>query len=484
MGWSTWNQFKQHISEGIVLEMAQAIKDAGLLSAGYKYINLDDCWQSSIRDENGRLMFDAGMFPSKDGIVGKLNSMGFKTGLYSSCGTLTCEDMPGSYGYEDIDAKTFASWGVEYLKYDYCHVTDLPTDPHFDKSGFANSTPPILYIGVSGLGRDGCEAVINAADAEIKPPAYLNGNAIVGLDCPSAHAAFTVNVPTPGRHQIALGYIKQYSPHKRFLLLSVNGDPCAQMWFPSTSGWNSPSRVMAEIELEAGINTITLTNPIRGQREDSILRYTKMGEALKKAAPTDRPISYAVCEHGRAKPWEWAGELASSWRVTGDIRADWAGVLRSYEAAADLWPYQKPGAYNDPDMLEVGIGNLTDEENHSHFTLWCMMSAPLVLGLDVRKATQKTLDLITDKRLISINQDKLMLQASRTVLGAGLDLLIKPLADDHCAVCLLNKSDNNITGITLSPNDIVKFDARIGHKPNEKINIQTLAPRSVELFII
>ena len=459
MGWSTWNRFHQHISESIILEMAEAIKSKGLLDAGYCYINIDDYWQASQRDENARLCFDIGRFPSKEGIVKKLNNMGFKSGLYSSCGAYTCEDMPGSYGFEELDAKTFASWGVEYLKYDYCHVVDLPTSPHFKGENFAVKTPPILYIGISKA--DLNEIVILSKKAQISEPAYLKDEAVYNLDCPRASISFEADIPESGEYQIAVGYIKEYNSHRQFLLLSIQGIPTAQIWFPPTSAWNSPSRVMTTVELKKGRNILYLTNPIRGQKEDSILRYTKMGEALKKAAPKDKPIYYSICEHGRAKPWTWAGDLAASWRVCSDINPSWQGVIRSYEAAADLWTYQKPGAYNDPDMLEVGLGNLSKIENQSHFALWCMMNSPLVLGLDVRYASDDMLLIISNPELIAINQDKLMLQASRLRLDDDIDLLIKPLTDNRCAVCLFNKSEKDATGLTLDISNLHKQDMRV-----------------------
>jgi len=501
MGWSTWNLLHQNISEETVIEVAESIKSNGLLAAGYSYINLDDCWQASTRDENMRLQFDVGLFPSKNGIVNKLNGLGFKAGIYSSSGNYTCEDMPGSYGFEDLDAKTFVEWGFELLKYDYCHVVDLPTDPHFEHQGYANQTPPILYVAISGLGSSGYEKVLHSNVAEVTAPAYLKDGAIYGLHCTRAAAIFELDIPADGQYQLAIGYVKEESPHKRFLLASINGMPDAQIWFPPTSGWNSPARATATVILKAGKNTLMLTNPIRGQREDSMLRYIRMGEALKNAAPPNKPIYYSICEHGRTKPWTWAKDVASSWRVSGDISDNWEAVVRNYEIAADLWEYQQPGTYNDPDMLEVGVGNLTDLENQSHFVLWCMLAAPLVLGLDVRTASAKTLGLITDPELIAINQDELLLQASRIMIKDGLDLLIKPLTDGRCAVCLFNKSEMTISNITV-PVEMLLTDRRVTldlskdifatdilcgktrYRLEKTLDIQEILPHGVVLLIL
>ncbi|MCL2528641.1 MAG: alpha-galactosidase, partial [Defluviitaleaceae bacterium] len=434
MGWSTWNQFQQHISEDIVMNVARSIKDTGLFAAGYRYINIDDCWQASGRDKNGRLCFDIGRFPSREGLIKNLNKLGFKAGLYSSCGALTCEDMPGSYGYEEIDAQTFADWGAEYLKYDYCHVVDLPTDPHFKGQHFANTSPPILYIGITPLEGSGSEIRIPASAAELIHPAILENDAITGLHCPRAAARLVISVPKSGLYQLAVGYKKQAAQHRKFVLVTTSDGSCTQVWFPPTSGWNSPARATVNLAMHEGENILLLTNPIQGQREDTQLRYSRMGEALKRNASQERPIYFSICEHGRTQPWIWAGDIGSSWRVSGDIRAEWRGVLNCYEAAADLWQYQQPGAYNDPDMLEVGIGSLSLDESQSHFVLWCMLSAPLILGLDTRDIADDILQLITNSVLISINQDKLLVQASRTTLQPGLDLLLKPLADGSCAL--------------------------------------------------
>jgi len=468
MGWSTWNQFHQHISEDLIIAVARSMKDAGLLAAGYRYINLDDCWQASQRDATGQLGFDIGRFPNREGLVKKLNDMGFKVGLYSSCGAYTCEDMPGSYGYEDTDAQTFARWGVEYLKYDYCHVVDLPTDPHFEQQNFADTTPPILYIGLMPFDGTAAEMRMDAKDAQLTSPAVLQGDAITGLDCPRAAARFTVNVPKGGQYQLALGYEKRYSPHRKFVLAVAN-DEATQVWFPPTSGWFSPARVTANVTLKQGENTLLLTNPIRGQQDDTILRYTKMGQALQQAATLERPICFSICEHGRTQPWLWAGDFGGSWRVCGDISANWASVLRNYEAAADLWRHQQPGAYNDPDMLEVGIGDFSHDENLSHFALWCMMSAPLVLGFDARKISAETVKLVTNPALIAINQDALQLQASRYTVQSGLDLLLKPLADGSVALCLFNKSDEAMDDITLNLNDYLAQDDRLGLRAGDAL---------------
>mmetsp|Transcript_2013 Transcript_2013/g.3583 ORF Transcript_2013/g.3583 Transcript_2013/m.3583 type:complete len:602 (+) Transcript_2013:2-1807(+) len=123
MGWNSWNHFACDISEELIKETADAILDTGLQSMGYEYINLDDCWQASERDMEGRIMPDAERFPSGMKALGDyLHERGFKFGIYSSAGFKTCEAYPASLGREEIDAEVYASWGVDYLKYDNCYT--------------------------------------------------------------------------------------------------------------------------------------------------------------------------------------------------------------------------------------------------------------------------------------------------------------------------------------------------------------------------
>ena len=141
MGWSSWNTFGPNINENLIYDTAKAMKDSGLLDAGYKYVNIDDCWESSARDSEGRLQSDFSTFPSgiKD-LCGRVNDLGLKLGIYSSNGTKTCEGRLGTLYHERIDAETFADWGIEYFKYDFCHHKPIPTiAPFIDKITIENN---------------------------------------------------------------------------------------------------------------------------------------------------------------------------------------------------------------------------------------------------------------------------------------------------------------------------------------------------------
>jgi alpha-galactosidase len=125
MGWNSWNKFGCDVSEKLVKEMADALVASGMKDAGYIYVVIDDCWQVR-RDSTGKIEADAGRFPSgMRALADYIHSKGLKFGLYSDAGTATCQGRPGSHGYEEIDAKTYAEWGVDYLKYDWCHAENL-----------------------------------------------------------------------------------------------------------------------------------------------------------------------------------------------------------------------------------------------------------------------------------------------------------------------------------------------------------------------
>ena len=312
MGWNSWNKFATNLNEELIKATADKMVELGLVDAGYIYLNLDDGWHGE-RDERGFIHEDPVKFPSGiKALADYLHARGLKLGIYSDAGTNTCACYAGSLGHEYQDAYTYASWGVDYLKYDWCYTNNL--------------------------------------------------------------------------------------------------------------------------------------NP-KGA-------YTLMRSALRKAG---RPILFSMCEWGSSKPWEWAADVGHSWRTTGDIGASFLpipqtydengkpkwkalGVLEIVEMNERLREYAGPGHWNDPDMLEVGNG-LTDSENRAHFTLWCMMAAPLILGNDLTSMSAETLSVITNKEVIAINQDPLGIQGLRLKKDGDLQYWFKPLSDGDWAFCLLNAGE-------------------------------------------
>jgi alpha-galactosidase len=301
MGFNDWNAFGCNVSEQLIKDTADIFVESGLKDAGYEYVNIDDCWMTHSRDAQGRLVPDPVKFP--DGISGTadyVHSKGLKLGIYEDAGTATCAGYPGSLGHEQIDAQTFADWGVDYLKYDNCN--------------------------------------------------------------------------------------------------------------------------------NAGSTT----------REQYIQRYSAMRDALKA---TGRPIVYSLCEWGINQPWEWGADVGHLWRTTGDIGDSYFSMLDIAEVNMGLDAFAGPGHWNDPDMLEVGNGGMTDTEYRSHFSLWAIMAAPLLIGTDLREATQATMDILLNKEVIAVDQDRLGIQARHVRSDGGHHVLVKPLADGDKAVALFNASD-------------------------------------------
>jgi alpha-galactosidase len=137
-------------------------------------------------------------------------------------------------------------------------------------------------------------------------------------------------------------------------------------------------------------------------------RYPVMRDALNQSG---RHIYFSMCEWGVDKPWLWAQDVANSWRTTLDIKDIWLEFLAILELQENLWQYAKPGAWNDPDMLEVGNGGMTNDQYQSHFALWAVLKAPLLIGCNLKNMTKETMDILGNDELIAVNQDPLGKQA-------------------------------------------------------------------------
>jgi alpha-galactosidase len=176
--------------------------------------------------------------------------------------------------------------------------------------------------------------------------------------------------------------------------------------------------------------------------------YGRMAEAL---VSTGRPVVLSMCSWGDGRPWEWARGLAHLWRTTPDItdsftRSDsptW-GVVPIFHRNARLADWAGPGGWNDPDMLEVGNGGMSEVEYKSHFALWCLMAAPLLIGCDVRRASEETIELLTNKELVALDQDPLGQQARLVASEGSVHTLVKQLADGW-AVGLFNEGPSEAT---------------------------------------
>ncbi len=312
MGWNSWNRYHCNINESIIRSMADTFVTSGLQAAGYQFVNIDDCWQIS-RDSNGVIVADSNKFPGGiKALSDYVHASGLKLGVYSDHGTNTCQHKPGSYGYEYLDANTYAAWGVDYLKHDNCN---LPAG-----------------------------------------------------DVPQAD-------------------------------------------------------------------------------------YARMSDALIKSG---RPITFSLCF------WtfdSWEPDLGNLWRTTGDINDTWARMISRIDQNAPSAFFAGPGRWNDPDMLEVGNGGMTDTEYRTHFTLWCIAAAPLIAGNDLTSMSAQTLATLTNPEVIAVDQDPTGEQGVRIggIVGSPLtyEIWCKPLGYDFStkAVALLNR-DTNAANITATWSDL------------------------------
>lgn len=176
--------------------------------------------------------------------------------------------------------------------------------------------------------------------------------------------------------------------------------------------------------------------------------YTTMSKALKAAG---RPVVFSLCEWGNNKPWDWGAKIGHLWRTTGDIyncfdckfnHGTWIawGTMMILDMQKDLRRYAGPGHWNDPDMLEVGNGGLSVNEDRAHFSMWCMLAAPLMSGNDIVNMKKETADILLNREAIAIDQDSLGIQGFMFESKDSVETWFKPLKNDTWAVCFLNRS--------------------------------------------
>lgn len=243
-------------------------------------------------------------------------------------------------------------------------------------------------------------------------------------------------------------------------------------------------------------------------RVEAMERYAKMGKALRA---TERSIVFSICEWGQREPWKWAKQVGGQlWRVSGDIGDVWnreanhmgglRGILNILEINAPLSEYAGPSGWNDPDMLVVGIGGksmsigsesegCTQEQYKSHFSLWCMMSSPLLCGNDVRNMNDSTLQILLDANLIAINQDMAGKQAERSIRADYYDIWVKPLSDGRKAIACFNRTStprditlNSKTVENLSLEEVYSLDERSTVNADNNELFVKLAPYQCKIF--
>ena len=364
MGWSSWNTFRNNIDQDIIMQTAHAMN-----------------------------------------------------------GTLTCEDLPASLGNERLDAKTLASWGCEFFKYDFCHHDRISGD-----------CPAIEHIEITKQ-KSAFELDLRPEDAQftgrakiIKMPDVPSKKAIGFISHGSGSASFDFDVDTKGEYVLTFVFHKSRAKKKQYMQIDINGK-MYELFFPETKGFSPLGRQQIVVELASGTNHMTIKNPIVTNIDSSFVQYKRMGDALKEATQMwakvtrtpEKPITFSICEWGTARPYIWGAKAGSMWRTTPDIMPKWSSIVWIYNRTLKLYKYAGAGHWNDPDMLEVGNGNLDDNENRAHFSLWCMLAAPLMLGNDIRQFVtngmpdkeNNTLKIVTNKHMIAVDQDALGKPAKR-----------------------------------------------------------------------
>ena len=296
MGWNSWNKFAGRVDDQAVRAMADAIASNGMKDAGYQYVNIDDTWQGG-RDAQGKIVPNK-KFPDMKGLADYVHGKGLKIGIYSSPGPKTCAGYEGSYGHEEQDAKTYAAWGIDYLKYDWCDARNLYAD------------------------------------------------------------------------------------------------------------------------------------------EEMQAVYQKMGDALLNSG---RPILYSLCQYGRAEVWKWGAKVGgNAWRTTGDIHDSWDSMAKIGFAQNGLASFAKPGHWNDPDMLEIGNGGMTEDEYKVHMTLWALLAAPLLAGNDLREMSPAIAAILINTEVIAVDQDKEGTQGRRIGKLGEQEIWARLVSDNQQAVALFN----------------------------------------------
>ncbi|MFI6547771.1 NPCBM/NEW2 domain-containing protein [Streptomyces prunicolor] len=303
-------------------------------------------------------------------------------------------------------------------------------------------TPP---MGFNNWNSTNCRAEFNESMVEGIADIFVNkglkaaGYQYVNLDdcwaLPNRDADGKL-VPDPVRFPHGIKAVADYVHSKGLKLgiyTSAGTKTCNDAGFPGGLGHEYSD---AQQFADWGVDYLKYDN-CNNQGVDAKLRYNTMRDALKA---TGRPIVFSICEWGENKPWEWAADVGHLWRTTGDISDNWGSMLSILKQNLPLAPYAGPGHWNDPDMLEVGNGGMTDTEYRSHFSMWSIMAAPLLIGSDLRTATDATFDILDNKEVIAVDQDPLGKQGNVVSSEDGRWVVAKEMKDGSRTVALFNES--------------------------------------------
>lgn len=191
----------------------------------------------------------------------------------------------------------------------------------------------------------------------------------------------------------------------------------------------------AETFAKWGVDYLKLDN-CYNQGVGYIKRYAGMERAL---LATGRPIVFSISEWGIKDPYQWAPKISNLWRTTLDVQDNWSSMMNNIDQQAGLNIYAGPGHWNDPDMLEVGNGGMTNTEYKTQFSIWAILAAPLIAGNDLRHMTETTRKILTNKEVIAVDQDPAGIEGYKIADNGDQEVWVKPLSDGSYAVVLLNR---------------------------------------------
>jgi alpha-galactosidase len=479
---------------------------------GYEYVVLDDGCYKSERI-NGLLSNESIKFPSGfKALSDYMHNKGLKFGMYNDIGTHLCAGSAvGTCGYEDVDAKAYIDWDIDFLKVDNCYYL-------WDNATFSDSTntkytyaPNIRSITVSGKKfkktlnavKDG---VLLGQGASINSGNYVsNIGTFDGTNIGTTPVGdrwceleFTVNTPAAGEYAITVNYASdEVVGTGCWLQLAVGNADNETRYFddllsPTESPTNFKDSEEIIVSLNEGENIIRLMNHRR--QENTLNSYAVLFDSLNKADP-DHNIVFSICEWGKTQPQNWAYKVGDSWRILNDITfnvgsienpgsAEWssnntASIASQYNKAVIMDEFAGlDKGWNDPDMLVIGMNGITTTMSKTHMSMWCMMNSPLMLGLDLRRVAMgdELWQIIANKDLIALNQDTLGIQAKRIYCSKDntnpdtayitnnnrIDILAKPLANGDIALSFINLSSSRDTNEHLvNVSHIINY---IGHK--------------------
>jgi len=315
-------------------------------------------------------------------------------------------------------------------------------------------TPPMGWNSWNAVGCTGLTAQVveNAADEIVKRGLKAAGYEYVVVDdCWQAgrNAAGEL-VPDPTRFPDGMKAVADYV-HKdglKFGIYAVPGSQTCGNYFSQypVHGIGSLGHEKQDAEEFASWGVDYLKYDwCRADINDHLDEQTAFKQMEQDLDATGRNIVFSISEYGVEKPWLWAPGVANLWRTTHDIHPLWSSVLQHIDAQVPLTQYAKPGAWNDPDMLEIGDGGLTPTEETSHFAMWCMLAAPLFVGTDIGALPVESVSLLTNPELVAIDQDAEGHEARQVSSIGGVETWERPLTKGRYAVALFNTTAGPLT---------------------------------------